>query len=145
MCRSPRVRDIAITICLAGCTASTAPSAGTPDGGTSDSGACVTIGSADFDQSCQGDSDCFAISTTADVGVCPNGPLCMCPFAAINVRDRGMYDARSKAAQSIIDDALNRGVPFMCGCPRFGAPRCIASRCEMCGGLAPNAACPDGG
>ena len=144
--RPRRVRDVAIAVALVGCSGAASSSMAMRDGGqegaTNDAGACVSISGADFDQSCQSDNDCIAISVTSGDGVCPNGPLCMCPFEAINARDRARYDALNQAAQAIIVDAINRGVPSLCGCPASGAPRCVGHRCAMCGSFA-DPACPD--
>jgi hypothetical protein len=124
---------IALTIALVGCTSA-----------SQSSGACAEINESDFDASCQVDADCMAIQTGK---VCEDGTGCICGAAAINVRDADRYNTQYQAAISVIHNASARDPNAFhgCGCGRFGTPHCIANRCEMCGGIAPNPACPDGG
>jgi hypothetical protein len=136
-------------LALVAASASCSNGASTHDGGasatnadTQDGGACVDLNPSDFDRSCNSDGDCIEAYSGH---VCSNGPLCMCPFGAINVRDQSKYDAQYQAALTTIRDAEDSGVPFMCGCPRSGAPRCFANRCVMCGGAVSDPSCPDGG
>ena len=110
------------------------------DGGTTqaDGGICVDLEPSAFDTSCNADPDCVGIAAGS---IC-SGYTCICPSATINANSQAAYEAMlSKVPQG-------SGQP--CGCPAFGAPRCISSQCVFC----PNPAlkppsyppgCPDGG
>lgn len=99
---------------------------------TDDAGACMTIATSSFDQSCTLDSDCMAISSGT---FCSGQPWCLCPSDAINVDGQSQYQADMQALQSL-------GGSLGCPCPFFGSPRCIGNVCTVCGGANP---CPDGG
>ncbi len=98
---------------------------------TMDSGHCVVIDLKSFDQSCNVDSDCMAVTSGT---FCSGQAFCVCPTAAINVDGQSQYEADVQLLQSL--------GPSMCGCPLFGTPRCFAHQCTICGGGQP---CPDGG
>lgn len=98
--------------------------------------ACPSIDGSSFDRSCQMDSDCVSVVAGT---FCPDGPACLCGRDVINVQDQDNYNAK---LQPLIDSQADASGPA-CMCPAFGAPRCINSRCVLCGGASP--ACPDGG
>lgn len=150
MCRSPRLRDLAVAVLLVGCTGTT-PSSGMEDGGTSamsgDSGVCAAISQSDFDTSCATDSDCMEIQTGK---VCEDGTGCICGESAISARDQDRYNAEYQAAVSVIRtaSALDGSAFRYCGCGTcpVKAARCIANRCVLCGNCPLLPSCPlDGG
>ena len=103
----------------------------TADAGTQ----CGEIDGSSFDQSCQSDSDCVAVTAGT---FCAGAAQCLCGVDAINAKDQSQYQQQLSAIE-----AQNPPGPGGCNCPFFGKPRCIAGHCQMCGGAAP--ACPDGG
>ncbi len=96
---------------------------------------CPTIDGSGFDQSCQSDSDCVAVTSGT---FCAGAPQCLCGRDAINVKDQSNYEQQLSSLE-----AQNPPGPGGCNCPFMGYPRCIADHCAICGGAAP--ACPDGG
>lgn len=153
LCHSRALRGAAIAIAIAACGGSVvAPGGGTAadradasdaargdagggEGASPDAGACARIDPSSYDPSCHADSDCVAIGVGT---LCTNGPSCMCPAAAINVRDQATYESDLKAIESTITPG-----PGGCHCPYFGSPRCSANHCVLCGGA--SGSCPDGG
>ena len=115
----------------------TALCTGTQDASV-DTGACIVLDPATFDQTCKQDSDCLAATGGT---FCSNAPWCMCPGATINVDGQSRYDAILQEIQSNLKPG-----PGGCSCPFFGTPRCVAKLCTLCGGAAGNSpGCPDGG
>jgi hypothetical protein len=96
-----------------------------------DSGQCIEVDPTSFDQSCNLDSDCMAITAGT---FCSGQSLCTCPIAAIDVDGQSQYQADIQAVQSL-------GEPQGCACPFIGSPRCIQNVCTLCGPQQ----CPDGG
>lgn len=96
---------------------------------------CPAIDGSGFDQSCQSDPDCVAVTAGS---FCPGAPQCLCGRDAINAKDKSSYEQQLSAIE-----AQSHPGPGGCNCPFFGTPRCIAHHCTLCGGAGP--ACPDGG
>jgi hypothetical protein len=116
-----------------------APDAGTGSdtGAPPDAGLCIDMSPSGFDQACTGDPDCIRVAVGT---MCTNAPWCMCAAASINVADQARYEAALEDMQSRITPG-----PQGCSCPFFGSPRCVGSRCTLCGGAGSSPGCPDGG
>jgi hypothetical protein len=120
----------------------TALCTGTPDasvdtGTAPDAAVCIDIDPTTFDNTCNVDADCMAVTGGT---FCGNGPWCMCLGATINVDGQTRYQAEIADLESRIKPG-----PGGCTCPFFGSPRCNLGHCALCGGAAGNEGCPDGG
>jgi hypothetical protein len=104
---------------------------------TVDASICIDIDTADYDTSCNADTDCIDITA----GEICSGYNCTCGGATINADDQDRYDTVFNSIQS--------GPGPLCSCPYFGTPRCVQHTCTFCpapdlGGPIPDG-CPDAG
>jgi len=100
------------------------------DAGPPDAGACVNIDLSTYDVSCKVDSDCTQITSGE---VCDRN--CACGGSAVNVDGLSRYQQELQGA----------GTGPACSCPAFGVPRCIATKCTLCGFDGTPNQCPDAG
>ncbi len=106
-----------------------------PPPGDSSPAPCPSIDGSGFDQSCQSDSDCVAVTAGS---FCAGAAQCLCGLDAINVKDQSQYEQQLATLE-----AQNPPGAGGCMCPYFGSPHCIAHHCAICGGAGPT--CPDAG
>jgi hypothetical protein len=104
---------------------------------TVDASICIDIDPADYDTSCNADTDCIDITA----GELCSGYNCTCGGATINADGADRYNA--------VFDSIQSGPGPLCSCPYFGTPRCVQGTCTFCpasdlGSPIP-AGCPDAG
>jgi hypothetical protein len=109
----------------------------TPDASI-DTGTCTMLDAVGYDETCAADDDCVAVQAGE---YCSNGQSCICPAASINVSGEASYDAMVQEALTSVQTSGESG----CSCPFFGAAKCVAGMCTLCGGASGSVGCPDGG
>ncbi|MEO7108924.1 MAG: hypothetical protein ABI183_00685 [Polyangiaceae bacterium] len=102
-----------------------------------DASVCIDLDPADYDTSCNADTDCIDITA----GEICSGYNCTCGGATISTKDQDKYDA--------LFNSIHPSTGPICSCPYFGTPRCVQGTCTFCprsdlGGPIP-AGCPDAG